>query len=52
MAAARRKSAEGWRESKMKDIKVGFIGLGGRGQGLLEQVVLAQGEQVAAVCDV
>ncbi len=36
----------------MKDIKVGFIGLGGRGQGLLEQVVLAQGEQVAAVCDV
>ena len=36
----------------MKDIRVGFIGLGGRGQGLLEWVVLAQGEQVAAVCDV
>lgn len=36
----------------MKDIRVGFIGLGARGQGLLEWVVLAQGEQVAAVCDV
>ena len=35
----------------MKDIKVGFIGLGGRGQGLLGCVVLPQGEQVVAVCD-
>ncbi|MBE5868808.1 MAG: Gfo/Idh/MocA family oxidoreductase [Lachnospiraceae bacterium] len=36
----------------MKDIKVGFIGLGGRGQYLLEHVVLKQKEQVTAVCDV
>ena len=35
----------------MKDIKVGFIGLGGRGQGLLGDVVLPQKEQVTAVCD-
>ncbi len=35
----------------MKDIKIGFIGLGGRGYGLLKLVVLAQGEQVVAVCD-
>ena len=52
MAAARRKSAEGWRESKMKDIKVGFIGLGGRGYSLMRWVVLEQGEHVTAVCDV
>ena len=35
----------------MKDIKVGFIGLGSRGIGLLRDVVLRQGEQVTAVCD-
>ena len=34
----------------MKDIKVAFIGLGSRGYSLLE-VVLAQGENVVAVCD-
>lgn len=36
----------------MKDIRVGFIGLGARGISLLRDVVLAQGEQVTAVCDV
>ena len=36
----------------MKDIRIGFIGLGARGYGLLTQVVLPQKEQVAAVCDV
>ena len=36
----------------MKDIQIGFIGLGQRGYGLLTQVVLPQKEQVAAVCDV
>ena len=36
----------------MKEIKVGFIGLGGRGYSLLKDVVLAQGEKVTAVCDV
>lgn len=36
----------------MKDIRIGFIGLGGRGYGLLELAVLPQKEQVAAVCDV
>lgn len=36
----------------MEDIKIGFIGLGCRGKSLLEQVVLEQGEQVTAVCDV
>ena len=33
------------------EIKIGFIGLGGRGLSLLKDVVLAQGEQVTAVCD-
>lgn len=36
----------------MKDIKIGFIGLGGRGCELLRHVVLAQEERVTAVCDV
>lgn len=36
----------------MKEIKIGFIGLGNRGLELLRNVVLKQGEQVAAVCDV
>ena len=36
----------------MENIKIGFVGLGGRGYGLLKSVVLAQGEKVAAVCDV
>lgn len=36
----------------MKDIRIGFVGLGGRGYGLLEWAVLPQGEQVVAVCDV
>lgn len=35
----------------MKDIRVGFIGLGSRGISLLRDVVLRQGEQVTAVCD-
>lgn len=34
------------------DIRMGFIGLGARGYSLLKDVVLAQGEQVTAVCDV
>ena len=36
----------------MKDIKIGFIGLGARGYGLMKYVVLAQGEKVTAVSDV
>lgn len=36
----------------MKEIKIGFIGLGCRGIGLMRDVVLRQGEQVTAVCDV
>lgn len=35
----------------MKDIKVAFIGLGGRGMSLLKDIVLPQGEIVTAVCD-
>ena len=35
----------------MKDIKIGIIGLVCRGWELLRHVVLAQGEQVTAVCD-
>lgn len=35
----------------MKDIRIGFIGLGCRGDDLLRRIVLAQGEQVVAVCD-
>jgi len=35
----------------MDQIKIGYVGLGGRGQGLLKGVVLAQGELVTAVCD-
>ena len=45
------KQQDKWRDARMKDIKVGFIGLGGRGQGLLGDVVLPQKEQVTAVCD-
>ena len=36
---------------KVTEIKLGYIGLGGRGQCLLEQVVLPQGKTVTAVCD-
>ncbi len=36
----------------MKDIKIGYVGLGSRGASLLEAVVLPQGESVTAVCDV
>ena len=36
----------------METIRIGYIGLGGRGKWLLKDVVLAQGEQVVAVCDV
>ena len=43
-------AAEG--EVTMQDIRIGFIGLGCRGYGLLKDVVLKQKEQVAAVCDV
>ncbi len=35
----------------MDNIKIGFVGLGVRGQGLLKDIVLAQGEKVTAVCD-
>lgn len=35
----------------MENIKIGFIGLGGRGQSLLRDIVLRQGKQVTAVCD-
>ena len=35
----------------MKDINIGYIGLGCRGQMLLDDIVLPQGENVAAVCD-
>lgn len=36
----------------MDDIRIGYIGLGGRGYWLLKDVVLKQGEKVTAVCDV
>lgn len=36
----------------MKNIKIAFIGLGNRGTGLLNEIVLEQGESVTAVCDV
>lgn len=36
----------------MEKIKIGFIGLGARGQGLLKSPVLEMGESVTAVCDV
>lgn len=36
----------------MKDIRIGYIGLGQRGMGLLKDVVLSQQEKVTAVCDV
>lgn len=35
----------------MDNIKIGYVGLGCRGQSLLKHVVLAQGEKVTAVCD-
>lgn len=34
----------------MENIKIGYIGLGCRGKDLLENIVLAQKEQVVAVC--
>lgn len=36
----------------MDQIKIGYLGLGGRGQGLLKVAILPQGELVTAVCDV
>ncbi len=36
----------------MNDIRIGYIGLGQRGMGLLKDVVLSQQEKVTAVCDV
>lgn len=36
----------------MENIQIGYIGLGNRGQWLLKDVVLQQGETVVAVCDV
>jgi len=36
----------------MKDIRIGFVGLGQRGHSLIEQIILPQGEKVVAVCDV
>lgn len=36
----------------MEQIKIGYIGLGARGRSLLKNVVLGQGENVTAVCDV
>lgn len=36
----------------MENIKVGFVGLSGRGKSLLRDIVLEQGEKVTAVCDV
>lgn len=36
----------------MKDIKIGFIGLGSRGMSLLKYCVLKQEKHVVAVCDV
>ena len=36
----------------METIKIGYVGLGCRGTWLLKDVVLAQGEEVVAVCDV
>lgn len=35
----------------MTDIKVGWIGLGNRGKGLIDSVVVPQGEKITAVCD-
>lgn len=36
----------------MRTIKIGWVGLGKRGQSLLKDAVLPQGEKVTAVCDV
>lgn len=35
----------------MKDINVGWIGLGARGRSLIDTVVIPQGEKIVAVCD-
>ena len=35
----------------MDDIKVGYIGYGSRGKGLMKHVVLQLGEKITAVCD-
>jgi len=35
----------------MEQIKIGYVGLGNRGYGLLRDVITAQGELVVAVCD-
>ncbi len=35
----------------METIKIGWVGLGVRGCGLLRVIVLPQGEKVTAVCD-
>lgn len=35
----------------MEQIKIGYVGLGGRGSTLLRDIILPQGEKVTAVCD-
>ena len=35
----------------LKNIQIGLIGLGQRGYGLLDLIILEQGEAVVAVCD-
>lgn len=35
----------------MKEIKIGYIGLGARGQCLLDMIILPQGKKITAVCD-
>ncbi len=39
------------RELMRYDIRIGIIGLGGRGSGMLKDPILSLGVQVAAVCD-
>ena len=36
----------------MKNVRVAFIGLGGRGKGLLRQILLVDGVRITALCDV
>jgi predicted dehydrogenase len=37
---------------KYTTVKVGFIGIGGRGQGLLQDLLNTEGVQVLAICDI
>jgi len=50
-AGERQKSAVGLAAPKLDKVRVGFIGVGARGSGHVEQMLLLDGVEVNAICD-